>query len=178
MPAQTRSWQCPPETIGEVYSIIGETSGQRVTFEVVDRDERLAGAPSDPLRHHRADNQTADKTGAGGSGYSVDLGQRDIGFGERAVDHSIEMIEMRPRGNLRYDTTKRRMFDELRPKLIGHYPRTTLRGRGNNCRGGLVAAGFNAEDDHLAEPAKLVNTTSGRYAAAFAISRVVLPRRS
>jgi hypothetical protein len=29
------------------------------------------------------------------------------------------MIEMRPRGNLGYDPTKRRMFGELRPKLIG-----------------------------------------------------------
>ena len=137
------------EKIGEINAI-GQSGGQRVTFEVVDSDKRLAGTPGDRLRHHRADNQTSDQTGARGSGHSIDLGQHDIGLGERAVDHSIEMIEMRPRSNLGYDTTKRRMFDELRPKLIGQYPRT-LRGRGNNCRGGLVAAGFNAEDDHRTE---------------------------
>jgi len=86
---------------------------------MVHSDKRLAGTPRDPLRHHRADNQTANKTGARGSGYSIDLGQRDVSLGERAVDYSIEMIEMHPRGNLGYDPTKRRMFGELRPKLIG-----------------------------------------------------------
>jgi len=106
------------EKIGEINAI-GQSGGQRVTFEVVDRDKRLAGSPGDPLRHHRADNQTAYKTGARSSGHSIDLGQHDIGLGERAVDHSIEMIEMRPRGNFGNDSTKRGMFGELRPKLIG-----------------------------------------------------------
>ena len=103
---------------GEINTI-GQSGGQRVTFEVVDRDKWLAGTPGDPLRHHRADNQTAYKTGTRGSGNSIDLGQRDTGLDERAVDHIIEMIEMRPRGNLGHDPTKRSMFGELRLKLIG-----------------------------------------------------------
>ena len=106
------------EKIGEINAI-GQSGGQRVTFEVVDRDERLAGTPGDPLRHRSADNQTADKTGARGSGHSIDLSQHDIGFGERAVDHSIEMIEMRSRGDLGDYSTKRGMLGKLRPKLIG-----------------------------------------------------------
>jgi len=106
------------EKIWEIDTI-GQSGGQRVTFEVVDRDKRLAGAPGDPLRHHGADDQTAYKTGARGSGHSIDLGQCDISLGERAVDHSIEMIEMRPRSNLRYDPTERRMFGELSSELIG-----------------------------------------------------------
>ena len=98
---------------------IGQPGGQRVTFEMVDRDKRLAGTPGDSLSHHYADNQTAYETGARGSGYSIYLGQRDVGLGERAVDHSIEMTEMGPRGNLGYDPAERRMFGELRSKLIG-----------------------------------------------------------
>ena len=65
------------------------------------------------------------------------------------------MIEMRPCGNLGYDPTKRRMFDELRTQLIGKYP-WTLRRRRDDCRGGLVATRFDAENDHRADPAILV----------------------
>ena len=104
--------------IGEIDTI-GQPGGQCVTFEVVDRDKRLAGTPRNPFSHHRADNQPAYETRARSGGYSVDLSERDIGLGERAVDQSIEMIEMRPRGNLGYDPTERCMFGELRPKLIG-----------------------------------------------------------
>ena len=98
---------------------ISQPGCQRVTFEVVDRDKGLSGTPGNPLPHHRADNQTTDKTGARGSGYSVEFSQRDVGVGERAVDHDIEMIEMCPGGNLGYDPPKRRMFGDLRSKLIG-----------------------------------------------------------
>jgi len=98
---------------------IGQPGGQRVAFKVVDRNKRLAGSPGDSLCHHRADNQTAHETRARGSGYAVYLGQRDIGLGERPLNYSVEMIEMRPRGNLGYDPTERCMFGELCSKLIG-----------------------------------------------------------
>ena len=104
--------------IGE-FDTISQPGGQRVTFEVVDRDKGLSGTPGNPLPHHGADNQTADKTGARGSSYSVEFGQRDVGVGERSVDHDIEMIEMCPSGNLGYDPAKRRVFGELRSQLIG-----------------------------------------------------------
>ena len=105
------------EKVGEVY-LIGQTGGQRVTLEMVDRDKGLAGAPGHCLGHHRTNDQTAYQTRARGSGYSVDLGQRDIGLGECAVDDSIEMVEMRPCGDLGHDAAKRGMFGELRPELI------------------------------------------------------------
>ena len=106
------------DKIGEIDTI-GQPGGQCVTFEVVDRDKRLAGTPRNPFSHHRADNQPAYETRARGSGYSVDLSERDTGLRERAVDHHIEMVEMRARRNLGYDPTERRMFGELRSKLIG-----------------------------------------------------------
>ncbi len=126
---------------------IGQARSQRVAFEMVDGDERLAGGPGDPLRRHRADDQPADQAGTGGSRDAIDLGEVDASLAERQRHQGIEMVEMRPRGDLRHDPAIGRVLgqlgvDQVRPDLRAR------RWRRDNRSRRLVAAGFEAEDDH------------------------------
>ena len=115
-------------------------------FEVVDRDERLAGGPGDALRRHRADDQPADQPGPGGAATASISPSADAGLAERAADQSVEMVEMRPRRDLGHHAAIGRVLGELRLDQIGADPRPA-RAPGDHRDRGLVAAGLDAEDD-------------------------------
>ena len=54
---------------------VGQPRRQRVAFEMVDGEQRLAGRRGDRLGRHQADHQAADQAGTGGGGDGVDVGQ-------------------------------------------------------------------------------------------------------
>ena len=87
------------QEVGEI-DIICQPSRQRVAFEMINSEEWLTGAPSEALRHHRADDQTTDQTGSCSSCQAIDLGKRNFRLGEGLHHDSVEMIEMGAGGDL------------------------------------------------------------------------------
>src|SRR5207247_9367852 len=71
--------------VGKI-DIAGEPRGERVRFEMVDRDKRLLRRPGDTLGRHRADDQPADKAGPGCGGNPVEVGDGDLRLRQRAAD--------------------------------------------------------------------------------------------
>ena len=116
------------------------------------RSKRLLRCPGHPLRGHRADDEAPDQPGASRGGNAVEFVDANPGLVERAADQLFEMIEMGPRGDLRHDTAIRLVLGQLCADQIGADVR--LRGVANDRRGGLVTAGFNAEDDHQTQMAR------------------------
>ena len=132
---------------------VREPGGQGMRLQVIDRSKRLLRCPGHPLRGHRADDEAPDQPGASRGGNAVELVDANPGLVERAADQLFDMIEMGPRGDLRHDTAIRLVLGQLCADQIGADVR--LRGVANDRRGGLVTAGFNAEDDHQTQMAPL-----------------------
>jgi hypothetical protein len=81
-----------------------------VADDVVDPVERLAEAVRERLRGGGADGERADQPGAGGDGHRVDVGERDAGGAERALDGRDHLLEVRPRSDLRDDPAEPRVL--------------------------------------------------------------------
>ncbi len=80
--------------------IFGEAGGQRVSFEVVDGDQRQAVDERDRLRRREADQQPADQAGAGGCRNRREVAETDAGLGQRRSDDFVETFDMGARGDL------------------------------------------------------------------------------
>ena len=78
----------------------------------------LPAAQASPCRH-RADDQPADQPGPGRGRDAVEIAEADAGFGQRAARSVVDMVEMRPRRDLRHDPAIGRMLGELRADQIG-----------------------------------------------------------
>ena len=72
------------QQIGKIEIGIDQPRAQRVAFEMIDRDERLAGAERDALAREQRDHHPADQAGPRGRGDGVDLGDRLAGFRQHA----------------------------------------------------------------------------------------------
>ena len=124
--------------------IVREPRGEGMGFEMVDRHERLLRGPGDALCRHRADDQPANQPRPGSRRHAVEPINRRIGFGEGASDKPGDMIEMRPRGDLRHHPAIRRVLfqlgvDQIRP---GQRARVVANHRDRR----LVAARLDAEN--------------------------------
>jgi hypothetical protein len=65
---------------------VRQPCGERVRFEMVDRDERFSGRERQRLSCREANDDAADKPGAGRCGNAVDLGNIDDRVGKRAFN--------------------------------------------------------------------------------------------
>ena len=113
-------------------------------FKVIDGDKGFALRGGNRLARHHPDHHPADQAGARGGGDAVEIVERHAGILHRRLDQRIDMIEMRPRRNLRYYAAKGAMLLELAQHDIGPDGPVAVHDRG----GGLVATGFDAEDKH------------------------------
>ncbi len=128
--------------------IVREPGGERMRFEMVDREERLLRGPGDALCRHRSDDQPADQPGTGGRRHAIELFDARLGFGERAPDQPCDMVEMRPRGDLRHDAAIGRMLGQLGVDQIG--PDQRARAVADHRDRSLVAARLDAENSQAA----------------------------
>ncbi len=115
-------------------------------FEMVDRDIRLPGRPGDPLPGHCADQEPANEARPGRGRDRVDLAEPDTGLVERPPHQPVEMVEMRPCGDLRHDAAVGRVLVELRLHDIG----ADLPPLADDGHRGLVARGFDTENGERA----------------------------
>ncbi len=124
--------------------ILREPDGEGMGFQMVDRDEWLRGRPGDALCRHRADDEAADQPRPGRRRHAIEPIDGCVSLGEGAPDEPLDMVEMRPRRDLRHDAAIGRVLLQLgvdqigldqRPRMVAHH-----RDRG------LVAARLDAEN--------------------------------
>jgi len=131
------------QQIGEGEIGIGQPRAERMPLQMVDRDQRLADRMRQRLAGDEADHDAADQAGAGGGGDRVDRIETQPGIGERATDERFERLDMRARGDFGDDAAERRMRRLLPGEAVAEHAPVAGHERG----GGLVAGGFEAEDD-------------------------------
>ena len=90
-----------------------------------------------------ADEKRSGQAGAGGDGDGVEVGERDVGLGERGADDGNDGAEMLAAGQLRHHAAVARMGGDLRGDDGGEGARAALDDGG----GGFVAGAFNAKDE-------------------------------
>ena len=114
-----------------------------MAFEVVDGDEREIVGEGESFGVGDADEQRSGEAGAAGDGDGVEIGEGQVRFSERGADHGNDGAEMLAAGQLRNDAAVARVGGDLRRDNRGNCARAAL----DDGRGGLVARGFNAEDE-------------------------------
>ena len=139
MPARDQQQQ-----VGELEIGSDEAGAERVTLQVVDREQRLVVDRGDRLSGHQPHHDRPDQAGAGGGGHAVKLGEADGGLLHRAGDEAVEMLDVAARGDLRHHAAVGRVVGALGEHDVGQHP--ALAGHDCGCR--LVAARLDAEDDH------------------------------
>jgi hypothetical protein len=128
-----------------------EPRGERMRFQMVDRDEGLLRRPGDALCRHRADDQPADQPRPGSRCHAIKLVDGCAGFGEGAPDEPGDMVEMRPSRDLRNHAAIRRVLLQLGMDQIGADQRARVVAHHRDRR--LIAARLDAEYNHRAHMA-------------------------
>ena len=128
---------------------VGQPRGQRMGFEVIDRDQRLVVGQRDRLGHGQPDDEAADQTRPGGRRDAVERREADIGLRHRLGDDEVERFDMGAGGDLGHDAAERGMLVDLRQHDVGQNAAAlAVRGEFDHGGGGFVAGRFDAEHDH------------------------------
>ncbi len=143
MPARDEQQQ-----IGEFEVRIAQPRRQRMAFEMVDRDQRLARRQRQRLAGDEAHHHPADQPGSRGGGDRVDLRQRHPRLGQRGLDQRRQHLDMRARRDLGHDAAIGPVRRFLARQPVREHGAVARHQRG----GGLVAARFEAEDQCHASP--------------------------
>ena len=84
----------------------GQPGGERVRFQVVDRDERQAGRERDTLGDAGADDQPADQPGAAGRGDAAEVANAQARARQGAPDEVRQVGEVGARRDLGHDAAE------------------------------------------------------------------------
>ena len=136
------------QQIGEAEVRIDQPRRQRVAFEMVDRDQRLAGGERQALAGEQRDHDATDQPGAGGGGDRVDLRDVDAGFVDHPADQAGQDLDMGAGGDFRDDAAIGLVGGVLADDRVGEDPPVAADDRG----GAVVARGFEAEDQAWSRP--------------------------
>ncbi len=112
-------------------------------LHVVDPDERDVPCHGQGLGRGDTHEQRSDQPGPDGAGDGVDPFGLDARLDDRPGDDRVEQVEMGTAGNLGHHTAVLRVQVDLRRHHAGQHVVTAHHQR----RGGLVAAGLDAQDD-------------------------------
>lgn len=114
-----------------------------VALKVIDGDEREVARVGEGLGVGDADEERAGQAGAGGDGDGVEVGEGEVGLGEGGANDRNDGAEMFAAGKLGDDAAIRGVGGDLRGDDGGQGAGTAF----DDGRGGLIAGGFDAEDE-------------------------------
>jgi len=135
------------QQIRKIEPRLGQPRAERMAFEMVDRDQRLARGQRQRLAGDQPDHHPADQTRPGGGGDRIDRVEPEARVRQRRFDQGREMLDMSPRGDFRHHPAIRRMRRLLASEAMREDAAVAVDDR---CRG-LVTTRFQAEDQrHLA----------------------------
>ncbi len=135
------------QAIGEQRSV-SEPRGQRMRFQVVDRDQRLVVDERDGFRRGQANDDAADQTRPRGRRNTIQRAEGYLRLAHRRADNRIQRLDVGAGGDFRHHAAECRMFGDLRKHHVGQDAALPVVGPFDQGGGGFVAGGFDAEDDH------------------------------
>ena len=121
---------------------IDQPGRERMAFEMIDRDQRLAGSEREPLAGEERDHHSADQPRPRGRGYRIDIVDRQLGVIEHALNQRRQDLDVGARRDLRNDAAVRL----VRLRLPDDGLRKNAPVAGDQRRGAVVARGFKTED--------------------------------
>ena len=130
------------QQIGEGELTIGQPGRERVAFEVVHRQQRLARGHRQRLGTDEAHHHPADQPRPGCRGDGVEIIECHARFTHHLFEHGREPLSMGARGDFGDDPAIGRVFGLLTGDCLRDNRPVTAHQR----HGGLVAARFDAED--------------------------------
>ncbi len=130
------------EQIREAEVRIGQPRAKRVTLEMIDGDQRLAGREREALAGKKRDHDAADQAGPGGGGDSIDIANRNAGLAEDVADQRRQNLDVRAGGDFGNNAAIRLMSRSLADDFLGK----DVPIRRDKRRGAVVARGFQSED--------------------------------
>ena len=113
-----------------------------MAFEMVDGDQRLASGEREALAGEQSDHHPADQSWPRRRRDRIDVVNRHLRLGEDLLDQVRKDLDMRPGRDFGNDATVRLM----RLRLPDHRLRQDLTVGSDQRRAGIVAGGFEAED--------------------------------
>ena len=130
---------------GKVGLVVLQQGGQQVRLHVVDGHRRDAPAHGEADADGGAHQQRAHQARTRGVGHPGQVGRDHPGLGQGGVDQGQELADMVPGGQFRDDAPEGGMGGHLAVQAMAAQPP----GRVVHGRGGFVAAGFDAQNDHF-----------------------------
>ncbi len=133
---------------GELHGGVGASAGLHedgvdVAFEVVDGDEGFVEAVAEGLGVGDADEECSGEAGAFGDGDGVEVGEGEVGAGEGFADDEDDVAEVLAGGEFGDDTAVVGVEGHLGGDDVGE----RVAAGADDGGGGLVAGGFDAEDE-------------------------------
>ena len=147
------------QQVGKAQACIGQPRRQRMTFQVIDRDQRLFARHRQRLCGNEADHDPADQARTGSGGNGIDISQPHAGIGQRFRDQGSQPLDMRARRDLGNDPAIGPVRIVLRGDPLGKDRPVGAHQRGR----GFVAGRFNAENNpHPGFHLKRLKTSTSR----------------
>ena len=137
MPARHQQQQ-----IREIEIGIGEARRQRMAFEMIDRDQRLARRQRQTLAGEQADHHPANQPRTGGRGDRIDLADVDAGFVQHLADQAGQDLDMGAGGDFGDNAAVRLVRRVLADHRLGENAPVA----GHQRDRAVVARGFESED--------------------------------
>ena len=135
------------EEIGKADAV-GQPRGQRVAFEMVHGEKRLAGHERQRLRGGEPDEDAADQAGTRRRRDAVDVVERAVRLAQRPRDQPVDDLHMRARRDLRHDAAIGGVLGDLAQHLVRQDLAASVIAGRHDGGGGLVAGRLDAEDAH------------------------------
>ena len=134
------------QQVGKIH-VVGQPGGQRVAFEMVDRDQRQPMDEAEGLGGDEAHHQPADQPGPRRRRYGCEVTEAEAGLAHRRLDQQVQPFDMGAGGDLGHHAAIGSMQVELCGDRSGKDPAV----RGHQGRRRLVAARLDAQDDRLGQ---------------------------
>src|SRR6185437_3479411 len=128
---------------------VGEPRGERMRFQMIDRNQRLALYQRNRFRGGQPDDHAADQPGAGSGGDAIDHVVATIGLAHGLADDEVEHLDMGAGGNLWHHAAESGMLADLRQYDIGQDLAASVVGTLDHSGRSLVTGRLDAENDHI-----------------------------
>ena len=124
----------------------GQANGQRMAFEMIDRQQRQAPRRRYRFRRGQSHHQPTNQPGTCCCRDGIDILKAETGLAQRLFDQRIEHLHMGPRRDFRNHAAKGAMLFELGPNDVGQYFAIAQPAPPNDRRRRLVATCLYAEN--------------------------------
>ena len=126
----------------------GEPRGECMTFEMIDREQRLVVRQRDGFCRGQADDDAANQSRTCRRSNPIERLERNLRLAHRFGDNAIERFDVGAGGDLGDDATEFGVLTDLRPHDIGQNAPAAVVATAHHRGGCFIAGRLDAEDQH------------------------------